>query len=105
MDAKENYVFDFVKMGMQSITPGGDAITFKTDTAEIRNALKNGAIRIRFNFVYYDYTMTGVAKVSPLYLEDSDEYQAVTLAVVGGLPAYVSFGITQTDIIVRSNML
>ena len=92
-------------MGMQSVTPGGDAVTFKTDTTKIRNALKNGSIRIRFNFVYYDITMTGVAKVSPLYLEDSDEYQVAAIAVVGGLPAYVSFGITQTDIIARSNML
>lgn len=98
-------VFDLIEMGLGAIEPGGDAVTINTDTSEIRAALANGDIKLRFNFSASGYTMTGVARAYPLYLEDSSEYQVVAMGVISGTPMYASFSIDGTRIVARCSVL
>ena len=102
---KDVPVFDLSEMGLGAIEPGGEAVTITTDTSKIRDALANGDIKLRLKFNVYGTTMTGVARVSSLYLEDSAEYQVVTMGVLGGAPMYASFSINGTRIVARCSML
>lgn len=97
--------FDLGEMGLGAIAPGGDAVTISTDTSEIRTALANGGIRLRFNFNVFGTIMSGVARVSPLYLEESSEYQVVAMGVISGTPMYASFSVDSTKIVARCSVL
>ena len=102
---KEVPFFDLGEMGLDAITPGGDAVAINTDTSGLMAALANGAVKLRIRFNFYGSTLTGVAQALPLYLEESSEYQVVAMGVISGTPMYASFSVDSAIIVARCSVL
>lgn len=96
--------FDLSEMGVADVVLGGEAVSLSADMTDLRTALSNGSIKIKFVLKSGSYSVPSTGVVNGLHNVLTDEYQIIQFGTLNGTHIYVNAIVKTNSITIQADV-